>query len=89
MTLIFPAGVDVSPQEHADARLAQFRQACVDVSLLDAPVDFVRYGLLYGNRVGNIYAVIFSDEKFQLLVHCDEVCKNGVFEAEKITVRYL
>jgi hypothetical protein len=70
------SGVNVSPQEHADGKLAAFRQACVNAAPLDPSVGSAQYGTIVGNGTGNQWADYFNDEKFNIIVHYDIQKKN-------------
>jgi hypothetical protein len=80
--------VNVSPQEHADGRLAAFRQACVNIALLDPGVGSAQYGTITGNGTGNQWAIFFKDEKFNIIVHYDNAKKNKFTGVRTRTIGY-
>ncbi|KAF4490185.1 hypothetical protein FAGAP_11050 [Fusarium agapanthi] len=52
-------GVDVSLNEHAAARVQEYRVATVNACKLDPDVGSVQYGTVQGNH----WAIVFSEEK--------------------------
>lgn len=62
-------GVNVGPEEHAQARLGELRQACINVAMLDPKVSAARFGILVGNGVGNEWHIEFSIKDYRLDVN--------------------
>jgi len=81
-------GVNLSPQEHAQGRLAVFRQTCVNAALLDPGVGSVQYTPIIGNGTGNQWAIYFNDEKFNIVVHYDVQKRHPITKARTRTIGY-
>ncbi|PNP80949.1 hypothetical protein FNYG_05764 [Fusarium nygamai] len=77
-------GVDVSPDEHAAARVQEYRVATVNACKLDPDVGSIQYGTVEGNGAGNQWAIVFSEEKYKIIVHYDEKSKKFGVRKRKI-----
>jgi hypothetical protein len=82
-----PAGVDVSPDQHAQERLQTYRLATVEACKLDPAVGSVQYGTIVGNGVGSEWTIVFKDEKVNIIVHYDDI-KRPRFGARSRKIGY-
>ncbi|RBA19209.1 hypothetical protein FPRO05_10138 [Fusarium proliferatum] len=69
-------GVDVSPDEHAAARVQEYRVATVEACKHDPDVGHIQYGTVTGDGVGNQWAIVFNEEKYNIIVHYDDKTKT-------------
>ncbi|KXJ85256.1 hypothetical protein Micbo1qcDRAFT_210118 [Microdochium bolleyi] len=81
-------GVDLSPEGHAEGRLAEYRAATVEACRLDPAVGSIQYNSIVKDGVGAEWAVVFKDEKFNITVHYDNKKKNRWTGVRTRTIGY-
>lgn len=69
-------GVDLGPEEHARARMAELRQAYVNTALLVPGVSAVQWGTITGNGTGAEWTIHFSEKNYNVQVLFDEKTKD-------------
>ena len=73
----FNNGVNLSPQEHAEGRMAALRQSYINTAMLDPRVGAARFGLVTANGVGNEWTVNFNEKApYTIAVQFDDQKKD-------------
>jgi hypothetical protein len=81
-------GVDLSPESHAQGRMDQLRQTCINVAMLDPLVGAAQFGLVMGNGAGNAWTIQFTEKDYKLNVLFD-VKKHPRFGAKSRSIGYI
>ncbi|GHJ90089.1 hypothetical protein NliqN6_6491 [Naganishia liquefaciens] len=82
-------GVDLSPEEHAQSRLAELRRACLNVAMLDPKVGSARFGTVVDNGVGNEWRIEFSTKDYRLDVQYDIKRKDPITRKRTRKIGYI
>jgi hypothetical protein len=70
-------GVDLSPREHAEARMSALRQSYLATAVKDPRVSVARFGIPYLDGVGNEWTIHFSEkEPYGIVVEFDDRTKD-------------
>ncbi|OBT44215.1 hypothetical protein VE00_05408 [Pseudogymnoascus sp. WSF 3629] len=74
--VFYHKSVNVSPEEHAQQKMAELRNTCVEVARMDPSVGSVQFNTVLGNAFGSQWTVQFFEENFNIQVHFDVAKKN-------------